>query len=426
MSNNPIITCSVRDVFSKTKNLTGNDQVLIRNHSAAEATMSAVAQGGAAIDLDMYIIRNGSRTVYGQTGTFTEVSSNVFTFSAADSEGRTSQVVNTVSMIDYVDLTCNSHGERIDASGNVTLTCSGNYFNDTFGAKRNSLTALLNYKEAGGSWSSDVPMSVSISGNTYSATTSLSGLDYKKTYVFKFYVKDLLMATATETGNITGKPIFHWGKGDVVFEAPVTFNEGLKGSVQLEGDLRLKGSGNYGNTLYFGDKSYCYISEPEDGLMYIHADTLDIDVDELQISGKPATFPKTGTWTPGLSISGVDYDCQEGWYTKNGSVVTIGFYLKADCDSGYDDENVNITGLPFDPASEGSGGGICSGACVSVGWTFQCFVAEAGSGGITVRVQECDKTSIGNLKTSASGCWYPKNGGTLTLSGTITYMTLED
>ena len=39
----------------------------------------------------------------------------------------------------------------------------------------------------------------------------------------------------------------------------------------LKGDLRLKDSSNYGMTLYFGDSSYCYISEPSDDKMTIHA-----------------------------------------------------------------------------------------------------------------------------------------------------------
>lgn len=39
----------------------------------------------------------------------------------------------------------------------------------------------------------------------------------------------------------------------------------------LTGDLRLKDSSNYGMTLYFGDDSYCYISEPSDDKMTIHA-----------------------------------------------------------------------------------------------------------------------------------------------------------
>ena len=38
----------------------------------------------------------------------------------------------------------------------------------------------------------------------------------------------------------------------------------------ITGDLRLKGSGNYGNTLYFGDSDYCYIAELSDDVLTIY------------------------------------------------------------------------------------------------------------------------------------------------------------
>lgn len=44
----------------------------------------------------------------------------------------------------------------------------------------------------------------------------------------------------------------------------------VSADANITGDLRLKGSGNYGNTLYFGDGSYCYITEPSDDAMKIY------------------------------------------------------------------------------------------------------------------------------------------------------------
>lgn len=45
----------------------------------------------------------------------------------------------------------------------------------------------------------------------------------------------------------------------------------LKEGGTIEGDLRLKGSGNYGNHLYFGDGSYCYLHEDTDDHLRIFA-----------------------------------------------------------------------------------------------------------------------------------------------------------
>jgi hypothetical protein len=200
----------------------------------------------------------------------------------------------------------------------------------------------------------------------------------------------------------------------VTFEVPVVIKE------SVSGNLRISGDSADDNALYFGDDNRCYIwrdiSESDD-YMYIHADVLELDVDNLTVKGEDV-IPKSGYWTPELSISDADYTYQDGWYTKVGDVVTVGFYLKADC-SGHDDEYIVITGLPYIPTYEGSGGGICSGALVNTHKNFQCFVAES-SGEITLRGQDCDETNGYNLNTSARAFYYPD--GTLTLSGTVSYL----
>lgn len=438
MANNPIITCSVRDTNELTKALTGNDQVLIRHKSWAEASMSVTAQGGAAIDLDMCLIRNGGATVFGTSGTFKSVPSNVFVFSAADSEGRTAQETKIVNMIDYIKLTCNVGLTRIDALGSATLSCGGDYFNGSFGAKANTLTVNCRYRETGGAWSSEYSMTISTSGNSYAATKNLTGLSQKKTYEFQFLAEDRLTSASGESGNISSTPVFHWGRNDVIFEVPisvkgtatfteeVTFDGGTKGvtmpeeidgNLRITGDLRLKGGDNYGNTLFFGDGSYCYISEDTDDDMTIHADSLNLSVNSFTINGESAL--EFGDWTPALSLDDVNYYNQFGWYSKIGNVVTIGFYLKAYCYDGYEDVKIVIYGMPYEPCCEASGGGMCSGALISSDKNFQCFVAES-SGEITLRAQACDNTNDTYLSTSATACFYPGNK-TLTLSGTITF-----
>ena len=92
------------------------------------------------------------------------------------------------------------------------------------------------------------------------------------------------------------------------------------------------------------------------------------------------------------------------------------------CKIGYHGTVIYISGLPYTPKYQASGGGICSRAYISGGYTFQCFVAET-NGVISLRTQGCGHTEAGNLSTSASDCKYPYNGGELTLSGTITYIT---
>jgi hypothetical protein len=143
---------------------------------------------------------------------------------------------------------------------------------------------------------------------------------------------------------------------------------------------------------------------------------------EVYVNDNPFPSVETGLWTPTLNSSAVSYyTYSDGWYSKVGNTVTVGFYIKAQCYSGYDTTPISIYGLPFNAVFPSAGGGMCSGAYVNGGFTFQCFVADDYS--ITTRVQACNNTSATNLSTSASGCNYRSGGGEITLSGTITYMT---
>ena len=73
----------------------------------------------------------------------------------------------------------------------------------------------------------------------------------------------------------------------------------------LTGDLRLKDSSNYGMTLYFGDGSYCYISEPSDDKMTIHASNgvtietgssyyVEVDSKGIKVNGGILTYNSSG------------------------------------------------------------------------------------------------------------------------------------
>jgi hypothetical protein len=347
--------------------LTGDSSVLVRHFSNAKAVMYALPQGDASINEDMYIIRNGNETAYADIHTFENVLSDTFTFSAEDSEGNIATKTLTLEMIDYIKLTCNVADRRPDASGNMTLMCTGAYFNGSFGQVSNTLRVRYKYRESGGSWSGYLSdMTVYENGNAYMATASLTGLDYHKTYDFEFVASDKLMTVHASTSKVKSVPLFHWGENDVVFEVPVTFVQGTEGA-----------------------------SIPTDILEY-------------------------GTWTPNLYYCSRNYSAQYGWYSKVGNVVTVGFYIKATIDTGYEEQSIAIGVVPFKPVYAAAGGGMCSGALIQTNKNFQCFVVES-DGEITTRAQACDSTSGTNLATSASGCRYPS--GELTLSGTITYMT---
>ena len=422
----PIITASVVDTNSTTIALTGNSSKLIRYHSNARATMTATPQNGAAINESLCIIRNGNKVNTASSPyswTFNGTESNVFTFSAEDTRGYVGTATVTANMVNYVKLTCNMANTRPDANGDMYLSCSGNYFNGSFGAQFNSLTVRYSYTGSDGS-DGGGDMTVSKTGNSYTAYANLSDLNYQTTYSFVITAADLLESVNSTQSAVKSKPIFHWGENDFAFEVPVNFNSAEE--MKFKGDLRLKGDENYGNTLYFGDGSWCYIAEETDDDMAIKAADLNLKVTNLLLNGDSICY---GTWTPSLPYAS-SYSVQQGWYQKIGKCVVIGFNIKANCYSNYNTTGVMITGIPYDPDFDAFGGGVAYNLYVTGGFSFEGWgvVTEATISNskyynvIVPRLQPCNNTSAGNLSISSSAC-YPSGGGQVTLSGTICYMT---
>ena len=400
---NPFLTCEVKDTNPTTVALTGDSSMLIRGRSTAQVTMIAEAYDGASINLDTCVIRNGDQTEYGMEATFYNVDSNEFSLSAEDSEGRYSHKVVLWRMVEYINLTCNMISGRPDGSGDMYLQCSGDYFNGSFGLRTNTLSVKYRYRIRNGAWSSYANMTVSTSGNYYTAYASFGGLDYTQTYDFQVLAEDALMQSSDISGNVKSLPVFHWGEDDVAFEVPAEFKKGIVSPLQI------------------GTSAECLISATGSGLLAIAAPQgIIMSAPNFLYNNKIVAFSESGTWTPSTSASGV-YWSQYGWYSKTGNVVTVGFHIKIYPDTSYNYQNIAIYGLPFTPAYPCAGGGLCSGAFVVGGFNFQCFVAET-NGLITTRIQACNNTASTNLATSAQGCQY-YSSYELTLSGTITYMT---
>ena len=406
-----IITYSVVDINPTTIALTGNSGVLIRHHSTAKATMQA--QNGAVLNLDACIIRNGSDRAYGIEGTFANVSSNVFEFWAEDKDGNFADESMQASMVDYVKLTCNAVEGRPDGSGSMVAKCSGSCFSGSFGLRSNTVTVKYRYKKTTGSWSNYANMTVTVVGNSYSASASLSGLDYEAAYDFEYLATDALMSVSSLSMNVTSLPVFHWGENDVTFEGETRFNK----FANFNGGASFSFIDSF---IRLDKNARCYVSEYSEGNMAIGADTINLNANSLMYNGNPMSIAESGVWTPTISAPGV-YWSQGGWYTKVGNIVTVGFHLKVYCDAGYEAYNITIHGLPYTPVCASAGGGMCSGALVQTDKNFQCFVAET-NGTITTRAQACMYTSGTALETSASALRYT-NIAELTLSGTITYMT---
>jgi hypothetical protein len=177
----PTLSATVEDVDTATIALTGDKTKLIKYFSDAAVKIGAAALKNATIS-SKSCVHNGNTVT--ADGTFYDVSNNSFKFSATDSRGNTVTKTLTPTMINYVKLTCNIDDIGVTTDGVMNFSLKGNYFNGSFGATSNTLTVQYRYKTSGGSYSSWASVTATKSGNTYTASGSVSGLDYKTKYVF--------------------------------------------------------------------------------------------------------------------------------------------------------------------------------------------------------------------------------------------------
>lgn len=214
----PNVSGTVVDVNERTKALTGDESVLVRYYSTALAAITASAKNSAAIAAK-YI---GGVDVTADSREIPDVESGNVIFSAMDSRGYSASITVARTLIPYIKLTNNAVVQRTDpTSGNAVLTLSGDYYNGSFGAADNALTA--SYVVDGGDLVAVVP---TVEGNKYTASVDLSGLDYNAEHSVEVTVSDKL---ATVTKRLTvrrGIPIFDWGENDFAFHVPVSFPAG--------------------------------------------------------------------------------------------------------------------------------------------------------------------------------------------------------
>lgn len=389
----PTISPTITDANAATVALTGDADTMVRYMSTASITIGAEARNYAT--LKSQLCENGSKAITTATGTIAGVEQAKFSLSATDSRGYTTTLSLTKPFVEYAKPTCNIVESRPDTAGNMTVMCAGSYWAGNFGAADNTLAAQYRYKVKDGSYSAWVDMDVSTNGNDYTATADLTGLDYQTAYVFQTRAIDALNTATSSEASVITLPVFHWSESDFVFEVPVTFKQGGEG---IGSDVDM-------SDYYTKDEVY---SKDE--------------VDELIPTDTTDSRVKYGTWTPKLSsMTPVTAGSSGGWYMKVGNVVTVGFYIDFTCSTGYHTTALQITGLPFTASTPAFGGGLLYNAYIaSVGFCFECWAVSAAT--ITPRLQPCNPTAVGNLSVSSSA-YFPKNGGNLKLSGTITYKT---
>lgn len=223
-TNKPTISPTVKDTNAKTKSLTGDENKFIKYHSSANFSFNAVAKNSATIKT--HTLSVGSQSTSNSSGTFQNVDSANFEFNVTDSRGFIASQTIKKTLINYIKLTCVLES-TLNGEGHLVLKMNGNYFNGSFGAKNNSIRVAYRYKMSGGSYGEWAYITPTISGNKYTASATVTGLNYQNIYIVQAWAGDQLYEVGlggdvyTSEQQVVSRPIFDWGKNDFHFHVPV-------------------------------------------------------------------------------------------------------------------------------------------------------------------------------------------------------------
>ena len=86
----------------------------------------------------------------------------------------------------------------------------------------------------------------------------------------------------------------------------------LNGDPSITGNLRLKGSNNYGNKLNFGDGDYVYLSEPVDDILEVHTKSVRFTgMGTASENPLPVNQGGTGATTPAAARTNLGIDLED-------------------------------------------------------------------------------------------------------------------
>lgn len=226
VNGSPTLNPTAIDVDSAMTALTGNNNNIVKYYSDIQYAANAAARKQATIK--SYKITCGSASSTTATGTFTNVSTATVVFSVTDSRGNTTTQTLNKTLIPYIKLTNDMAVNAPTTDGKLSLTASGNYFSGSFGANSNTLTVQYRYKTNSGEYGNWITISATVdaANNKYTATTNLTGLDYKSSYTFQTRAIDKIATIAAAEKKVKTTPVFDWGSNDFEFNVPVLFNAG--------------------------------------------------------------------------------------------------------------------------------------------------------------------------------------------------------
>lgn len=322
---------------SNTRSKTGNTTTIIKNYSTVTAASSVSARNSASIN-SYNVVSGGVTKSNTASATFDKVTSGNFVLTATDSRGYTNSETKTLNVVEYINPDISFLEEPVlDIDGKLTIKIKGSAFNGSFGSVSNTIACKYYYKESGSSGYINGNFTLTKSGNTYSATKTITGLAYNKTYNVYCSVSDTLnSAIQTEVKAISSIPVFDWGKDDFAFHVPVNVDGDLNirsGAIELNRSGSLDNFGGYID-FHFNKSNEDYTSRIiEDSSGHINIQTPnglsiagDITFDKgEQTSERDIYFGnKNGGHSHNCSLYGGNPNSSTGiglWDNKNGRAV---------------------------------------------------------------------------------------------------------
>ena len=236
----PTVSVTAVDTDADVIALTGSNKRIVRGFSDVKVTTTAEAHNSASISSSNVSVTCGSEKKTGTSVTFSNVESATIKATATDSRGYpTTATATGLTLVNYIVPTIKETISRESpTSSTVNIYVEGNWFNGSFGAVTNTLRVQVRYKPKSQASYEDkddyVDMTVTTSGNTYTATLALPGLDYTQAYSIRIRVRDsihqydgaLAEPVYRNTEISKGIPVFDWGEDDFRFNVPVELDSG--------------------------------------------------------------------------------------------------------------------------------------------------------------------------------------------------------
>jgi hypothetical protein len=305
INSEPTIDATIKDINSVTKNLTGDENKLIKYFSNAQVDISATAKNSSTIS--SYKVVCGGQSGTSESSVINGAESGTFEVSCVDSRGFTASKPITKTLVEYIKLAITDLqlARPTTTSNTVNISLKGNYFNGSFGSASNTLALKFRYRIADGEWSAYKTVSPTISGNTFSLDGNLGDIyDFNKNYEFEVVATDKLMSDPVSRTVSKGIPIIDIGEEDMVVNEDVDVRANLQKN-GIDVATLISDVANTDKCFVLGNFLICFGTV--DITPVANTPTSESITFPREFKNKPKVFVSANTATPGTRVIEVSY-----------------------------------------------------------------------------------------------------------------------